>query len=218
MSLSITKSKVDSNIYFKVNGRRLVMLLLYFDDPFLKGEDKLIIDTKRILSIELEIKYLGMMHYFLGMEVWKNANGIFFGQGKYAVDILKRCGMLDCKVIATPMESNLKLLCDASLDSVDATMYRQMIGSLTYLMNTILDICFAMNTLIQFLTGPRHVHLVVAKHVVMYLKGKAEYGIKCDMNQKTNLHDYVDSYWAGSTNHRKNTLGCFFNLRSGMIY
>ena len=60
-------------------------------------------------------------------------DGIFLGQGKYAIEILKRFGMMDCKDMATPMASNLKLLNDASSDSVDDTMYRQMIGSLMYL-------------------------------------------------------------------------------------
>ena len=64
--------------------------------------------------------------------------------------------------MATPMASNLKPLCDASSDSVDATMYHQMIGSLMYLTNTRPDICFAVNTLSQFLTDPRHVHLIAA--------------------------------------------------------
>ena len=59
--------------------------------------------------------------------------------------------------MSTPMASNLKLLSDASLDSVDATMYHHMIGSFMYLTNTRPDICFAINTL-------RHVHLMVAKH------------------------------------------------------
>ena len=69
------------------------------------------------------MKYLGMMHYFLGMEAWKNTDGVFLSQGKYAVEILKRFIMLDCKAIATLMASNLKLLSDASSESVDATMY-----------------------------------------------------------------------------------------------
>ena len=76
------------------------------------------------------------------------------GQGKYAVDILKRFEIMDCKAIATPMASNLKLLSDSSSESVDATMYHQMIGSLMYLMDTRPDICFAVNTLSQFLTAP----------------------------------------------------------------
>ena len=135
MSLGFTKSKADSNIYFKVEGERPVMLLLYVDDLFLTGENELIKDSWRRLYTEFEMKDIGMMHYFLGMEVWQNADGIFLGQGKYAMDILNKFVILDHKAIATPMASNLNLLCDASLESVDAMMYRQMIGSLMYLMN-----------------------------------------------------------------------------------
>ena len=76
------------------------------------------------------MKNLGTMHYFLGMEVWQSVDGISLGQGKYAVEILKRFGMMDYKTMAAPMASNLKLLSDASSETVDATMYHQMIGSL----------------------------------------------------------------------------------------
>ena len=71
-----------------------------------------------------------MMHYFLGMEVWQNVDGISLGQGKYVVEILKRFKMMDCKAMTTPMASNMKLLSVASSELVDATMYRQMICSL----------------------------------------------------------------------------------------
>ena len=64
------------------------------------------------------------MHYFLVMEVWQNADGIFLRQGKYAVNILNRLRMMECKAMATIMAPNLKLLNDASSESVDATMYR----------------------------------------------------------------------------------------------
>ena len=74
--------------------------------------------------------------------------------------------MMDCKAMTTPMASNLKLLSDASSEAVDAMMYRQMIRSLMYLMNIRPDICFAMNTLIQFLTDPRYVHFIAAKHII----------------------------------------------------
>ena len=70
ISQEFTKSKLDSKIYFKVEGGRSMMLLLYVDDLFLIGEDELIKDARRILATEFKMKYLGMMHYFLGMEVW----------------------------------------------------------------------------------------------------------------------------------------------------
>ena len=55
----------------------------------------MITDTKRKLATKFEMKDLGMMHYFLGMEMWQNADGISLGQGKYAVEILKSFGMMD---------------------------------------------------------------------------------------------------------------------------
>ena len=85
------------------------------------------------------------------------------------------------------MASNLKLLSVASSESIDATMYCQMIGSLMYLTNTRPDICFAVNTLSQFLTDSRHVHLIAAKNIPRYLKGIVDYGIKYEANQKINL-------------------------------
>ena len=113
--------------------------------------------------------------------------------------------MFDCKEMATLMVLKLKLLCNASLETIYAIMYSHMIGSFMYLMNTRLDICFDVNTLSQFLMDPRHVHLV-AKNVLRYLKGTIEYGLKYDTNQKTNLHGYVDLDWEGSTTNRNRTL------------
>ena len=92
MSLGFTKSKEDSKLYYKNEEGNRVILLLYIDDLFVTGEDGLIVDTKRKLATEFEMKDLGLMHYFLGMEVWQNADGISLGQGKYAVAILKRFG------------------------------------------------------------------------------------------------------------------------------
>ena len=116
------------------------------------------------------------------MEVWQNADGISLRQGKYAVEILKRFRMMDCKAMTTPMASNLKLLSDASSELVDVTMYLQMIGSLMYLMNTRPYIFFAVNTLSQFLTDLRHVHLMIAKHTVRYLKGTVDCGLQYEDN------------------------------------
>ena len=79
MILVFTKSKSDSNLYFKVEYVRPLIFLLYVDDLFLIGEEELIKDVRRRLAIEFEMKDLGMMHYLLGMEVWQSADGIFLG-------------------------------------------------------------------------------------------------------------------------------------------
>ena len=69
-SLGFTKIKEDSNLYCKVEEGNPVIILLYVDDLFVTGEDGFISKMKRKLAAEFEMKELGMMHYFLGMEVW----------------------------------------------------------------------------------------------------------------------------------------------------
>jgi hypothetical protein len=109
------------------------------------------------------MKDLGLMHYYLGLEVWKKRGEIFPGQGKYVVKILQKFGIMDCKSMATPMVTDLKKLRDSDSDPVDSFLYRQLIGSLMYLVNTRLNICFAVNVLSQFQLEPRHEHWIAAK-------------------------------------------------------
>ena len=157
------------------------------------------------------MKNLGLMHYFLGLEVWQSSEGIFLKQGKYVVEILKRC-----KVMATPMESNLKLL--ESLELVVVTHYRQIIGSLMYLTNTRPNICFTVNTLSQYLVQPRWVHLVAAKHVVRHLKGTIDLDLYYDGSHEYRLYGYTDADWVGSISDRKSTSGrCFWVCYEFMV-
>ena len=74
-----------------------------------------------------------------------------------------------------------------------------------------------MNTLSQFLTDPRHVHLIPTKHILRYLKGTVDYGLNYEANQKINLEGYVDSDWASSAIDTKSTSGCCFSMGSGVI-
>jgi hypothetical protein len=94
------------------------------------------------LTSEFKIKDLGMMHYFLGLEVWQRTNEIFLSQGKYTVDILKKFRMTDYISMPTPMVMNLKKMNEASSKSgeIDTHLYRQLIGSLMYMVNTRADI------------------------------------------------------------------------------
>jgi hypothetical protein len=86
-----------------------------------------------------------------------------------------------------------------------------------YLENTRLDICFVVNTLSQFLVEPKHVHLVVAKHVMRYLMGTLDCGLSYDGDHDFTLSGYTNSDWAGSVSDRKSTSGCCFSLGSTMI-
>jgi hypothetical protein len=80
--------------------------------------------------------------------------------------------------MVTPMVTNLKKVVTSDSNLVDTKVYRQWIGSLMYLVNTRPDICFVVNTLSQFMVELRQVHWIVAKHVIRYLRGTMEYGLR----------------------------------------
>ena len=118
---------------------------------------RLIAECKQILTFEFEMKDMDMMHYFLGLEVWQRTNEIFRSQGKYTVEILKKFCMTDCKSMPTPMVMDLKKMNLASTDSgkIDPHIYRQLIGSLMYLVNTRPDIFYAESAFNQFMSHSR---------------------------------------------------------------
>lgn len=143
--------------------------MLYVDGLFITGEKRLISGCKEDLAMEFEMKDIGLMHYFLGLEVWQEDGHIFLGQGQYVVDVLSRFHMEDCRPMSIPMITNWKKLHASDSSLVDPTLYRKLIRSLMYLVNTRPDICFAVNTLSQFMVEPRRVHWVVAKHILRYM-------------------------------------------------
>ena len=90
---------------------------------------------------------LGLMQYYLGMEVSQEDGHVFLRQGEYVVDVMKRFRIEACKPMSTPMITKWKKLHASEGELVDPTLYRKLIGSLMYLVNTRPDICFAVNTL-----------------------------------------------------------------------
>jgi hypothetical protein len=165
------------------------------------------------------MKDLGLMHYFLLLEVWQKPGEIFLSQSKYAIDVLRRFGMLDCKSMSTPTITNMKKLQDQAIgsDPKDPTIYRQIIGSLMYLVHTRPNICYAVNALSQFMCEPKHIHMVVVKHILVYVRGTIAYGLRYTSSRGIMLHGYTDSDWMGSTMDRKSTSGYCFSLGSAMI-
>jgi hypothetical protein len=215
--LGFEKSEADPNLYFIMVGEDPLILLLYVDDLFITGEERLISSCKESIASEFEMTDIGLMHYFLGLEVWQEPRHIFLGQGKYVCDILSRFQMGDSRPMTTPMITNWKKLHASKSQSVDSTLYRQFIGSLMYLVNTRPDICFAVNTLSQFMVESRRVHWVAAKHVLRYLCGAVDYGLDYHRGDGVRLVGYTDSDWAGCVSDRKSTSGCCFGLVSAVV-
>jgi hypothetical protein len=121
--MGFTKSEANSNLYYIFVQIDLLILVLYVDDLFLTSAEKLIARCKADMTIEFEMKDIDMMHYFLGLEVCQRPGEIFLGQGKYAIQILKRFRMENCKTMATPMITNLKKVTTSDSKLVDPTLY-----------------------------------------------------------------------------------------------
>jgi hypothetical protein len=215
--MGFEKSDVDPNIYYIIRGEDTLILILYVDDLFIIGAEDLIAECKLGLASEFEMSDIGLMHYFLGMKVWQEEGHIFLGQGKYAAAILSRFQMEDCRPMSTPMITNWKNFSASDSQLVDATVYRQLIGSLMYLVNTRPDICFVVNTLSQHMVELRSVHMIGAKHVLRYIAGTIDYGLDYIRGDGFNLVGYTDSHWAGCATDRKSTSGCCFGLGSGLV-
>jgi hypothetical protein len=134
------------------------------------------------------------------------------------MEILK-FGMTDCKSMPTSMVMDLKKINEASSDSseIDPHLYRRLIGSLMYLVNTRPDICYAVNVLSQFMSQSRQTRWIATKHVLRCLRGTVEYGLRYASGVDMRLQGYADEDWAGSAVHWKSTSGCCFALWSAMV-
>jgi hypothetical protein len=106
MGLGFTKSEADANLYQILVEGKLLIIVLYVDDLILTGDEKLIHSCKDDLAKEFEMKDLGLLRYFLGLEIWQRDGELFVSQGKYAREILGKFHMEGCKPIDTPLPGN----------------------------------------------------------------------------------------------------------------
>jgi len=172
---------------------------------------------KESMMIEFDMTDLGMLHYFLGIEIVQSTAGIFISQKKYMQDILNRFQMQNCNSVCIPTEVGMKLIKDHEGRKVDNTIYKQMVGSLMYLTATRPDIMHVVSLISRFMECPKEIHLLAAKRILRYLKGTASYGLLYKKGGKTNLFGFTDSDYAGDPDDRKSTSGYAFKLGSGAV-
>jgi hypothetical protein len=115
---------------------------------------------------------LGLLSFYLGIEVRQDAGGITLRQAHYAKKILEMAGMTDCKAAATPMEERIRLSRDSTAEEVDATLYRRIVGSLRYLIHTRPDLTYAVGYVSRFLERPTEEHLQAVKKIIRYITGR----------------------------------------------
>ena len=110
LQVGFEKSDVDPNLYYIIRGEDTLILILYVDELFITGVDDITTKCKLGLASKFEMSDIGLMHYFLVMEVWQEEGDIFLKQGKYVADILRRFQMEDCRPMSTPIITNWKNL------------------------------------------------------------------------------------------------------------
>lgn len=168
--------------------------MLYVDGViFTSNDDYLIENFKTVMKEELEMTDMGLLRYFLGIEVEQNGNGIFISQAKYVTEVLERFNMQESKAAITPTVMGLKLSKEDNNKEVDPSLYKSIVGSLMYLTTTRPDIMHAVSLISRFMERPKEVHWQVAKRILRYVKGTKRFGILYTTSECSDLIGYTDS-------------------------
>ncbi|KAJ8763354.1 hypothetical protein K2173_002237 [Erythroxylum novogranatense] len=173
------------------------------------SSDQLIKSFLELLCSEFNMKDLGPVHHFLGMEVITTADGLHLSQTHFALSILKKFQMQDCKSMPSPQYTKHDL--NEAKPLADPFVYRSAIGALQYLTLTRPDIAFSVNYASQFMQAPTTSHMKLIHRILRYIKGSLELGIKITKDSTLGLKAYSDADWAGCPTTRRSTTGyCTF--------
>ncbi|RVX20036.1 Retrovirus-related Pol polyprotein from transposon RE2 [Vitis vinifera] len=191
---------------------KLAIIIVYVDDIILTGDHEEKIDLlKKLLTKEFEIKDLGNLKYFLGMEIARSKKGIAVSQRKYVLDLLNETGMLGCKPAETPMDTTVKLEESDGSAPVDKGRYQRLVGKLIYLSHTRPDIGFSVSVVSQFMNNPTEKHMTAVIRILRYLKMTPGKGLFFQRTTKKEIEIFSDADWAGSVTDRRSTSGyCSF--------
>jgi hypothetical protein len=214
-TLGFTKCPSEHALYTKQVARGTIIVGVYVDDLVITGEKKGDIEAfKKEMTKMFCMSDLGLLSYYLGIEVEQGSRGITLSQSAYAKKLLERSGMSGCKGVQAPMEERLKLSKDSTTAKVDATNFRSIVGGLRYLTHTRPDITFALGYVSRFMEDPREDHLAAVKHLLRYVAGTSGHDLIYPRRGTAALEltGYSDSDMAGDIDGRKSTSGVLFFL------
>ncbi|KAL8108339.1 hypothetical protein AgCh_024703 [Apium graveolens] len=165
-----------------------------------------------------EMSDLGLLSYYLGIQVTQGEGFVELKQSAYANKILEKAGMAGCNPTKYPMDPKLVLTKDPHGKAVDSTEYKSLVGGLRYLVHTRPDIAFSVGIVSRYMERPTVLHLNAVKRVLRYIKGTTNYGLMYSKNSGNNeLTGYSDSDLAGHIDDRRSTGGVVFYLNESVI-
>ena len=214
-----SQSQYDQSLFYKhTAGGKIAILIVYVDDIVITGSDEGELATlKNFLAQQFEIKELGTLKYFPGMEVARSKKEIVISQRKYVLDLLKETGLLGCKPATTPIDPNHKLRKDEKDVPIDKTRYQKLVGKLIYLAHTRPDIAFAVGLVSQFMHCPSEDHLQAVYRIIHYLKGSSGKGILLSKSRNRQIEVFTDADWAGCANDRRSTSAYCTFVRGNLV-
>jgi hypothetical protein len=217
LTIGFIASQADPSLFLYKHGSTVLFLLLYVDDIILTGNaPTAITELIATLAFAFELKDLGPLKYFLGLQIDYKPSGFFVHQTKYAMDVLSRHNMTTCKPCSSPFVSPSKMASDLVELLPDPTPYRSLMGALQYLTFTRPDLSFAVNSLCQHMQSPTSAHMVAAKRVLRYVRGSLSHGLLFQPGPM-HLTVFTDADWAGNPVDRRSTTG-FFSLFGQQSY
>nr|KYP56954.1 Retrovirus-related Pol polyprotein from transposon TNT 1-94 [Cajanus cajan] len=208
----------EHTLFTKRIHDNILIVRLYVDDLIFTGNSKDMCDEfKNSMKAEFDMTDLGHMRHFLGIEVIQSNTGIFICQRQYAHDVLARFNMTESNSVRNPIVPGTILSKDIEGSAVDATKFKQVVGSLMYLTVTRPDLMFRVSLISRYMANPKESHWAAAKRLLRYLKGTLEYGIFYQEKTKTGLMAYSDNNYAGDLDDRRSTYGAVLLIGNGAV-
>ncbi|KAH9754441.1 hypothetical protein KPL71_015444 [Citrus sinensis] len=213
------QSSSDHTLFIKKRQGKITALIVYVDDMVVTGNDEEERKAlQKYLSRDFEMKDLGALKYFLGIEVSRSKGRIFLSQRKYVLDLLHETGMTACQPIDTPIEEGLKFCITSDQVPVDKGRYQRLIGRLMYLSHTRPDLAYALSVISQFMHNLGEQHMKAVMRILRYLKTNPGKGILFSKNEDySNIEVYIDADWAGSVSDRPSTSGYFTFVGGNLV-
>ena len=190
---------VDRTLFVKNDEDYLLVAQVYVDNiVFGATIDDRAIEFSEEMKKEFEMRMVGELTFFLGLQVKQKKEGIFVLQEKYARNIVKKFGLDSKKHASTPINSSTKLNVNSSGVEVSPTLYRSIIGSLLYLTASRSDIEFNVGVCARYQATPKESHLTAVKRITRYINETPDYGLWYSKDSNTFLAEYLDADWASS--------------------
>ena len=148
---------------------------------------------------------LGLLRQFVGLEIEQNGKGIMLSQPQYALDLLKKFNMAECKASKSPFLSGIKMHEFGNSPMVDITLYRKLVGSFLYLTHTRPDLSYVVSVVARHMHRPHEIHWNSTKIILQYVQGTKKFGVHYTASSSLQLVGFSDSDWAGDPIDRKST-------------